>query len=79
MERRGEAFGPSSALSRVSPKMTGRHLSKPSSKITFKPPKWDTLSCMLGPNGGSVAMDTAVTKALYQVFLIRLGTGYWQA
>ncbi len=60
------------------PKKTGRHLSKPSSKITFKPPKWDALSCVLWPNGGSVAMDTAASKGQYQVFLIRLETGYWQ-
>lgn len=63
----------------TSPKKTGRHLSKPSSKITFKPPKWDTLSCVLWPNGGSVAMDTAASKGQYQVFLIRLETGSWQA
>ena len=67
----GEAFGPSSPLSHV-PKKTGRHLSKLSSKITFKPPKWGTLSCVLWPNGGSVAIDIAVSKGQHQVFPIRL-------
>lgn len=60
------------------PKNTGRHLSELSSKITFKPPKCDTLSCMLWLNGGSVAMDTAASKGQSQVFLISLETGYWQ-
>lgn len=43
------------------------------------PPRWSALSCVLSQNGGVVAMDTGASKGQYQVFLIRLETGYWQA